>query len=178
MYYRAWLGAAIQKLLPTVQCTFFTRYNPIVSTHDFCTNVTDLAAYYTACDIILLFQVFYYRRRSRTLTFIHAPLTSTDPESNVDESTPLFNAHKVQTFRFSPLQRTLLGYGFGILFVLIVGLVGYVVSDRKSWHHGGGGRIGLPEEIWNDRAQIIGWISALLYLGSRIPQIAKNSETK
>lgn len=34
------------------------------------------------------------------------------------------------------------------------------------------------KEVWDTKAQVFGWISCFMYLGSRIPQIQKNTETK
>ena len=60
-----------------------------------------------------------------------------------------------------------------IIFVLLAGLGGYFLSDNYQY--------GVPdtpnhgEEVQLEwKSQFLGWTSAVLYLGSRVPQIAHN----
>jgi len=157
----AWVGAAIQDLLPTVQY---------------------LAAYYTLCECTLLGQVYWYRYRRRLHPHLYTPL------SPIDESAPLLpdvEIESVKRRRLSETQRNVLGYGFGIIVILLVGVMGWKISGQGGkLKHGKGspgqGRVGggLPEEVWDSSAQVVGWLSALLYIGARFPQIRKNVHTK
>lgn len=63
---------------------------------------------------------------------------------------------------------TLAFLGAGTL-IVVVGVLAWFLSK---------GALPSRNENWNTQAQVFGWISAVLYLGSRIPQIAKNVETK
>ncbi|GAA5879023.1 hypothetical protein JCM16303_001271 [Sporobolomyces ruberrimus] len=147
-------------------------------------TVIILAIYYTACDCILIFQKYYYRRLRKTHPELYAPLTPSVPSTpthphptHENENTPLlsaFSAHSPSEKALSPaLQRAkdLLEYTLG--FVLVVGV------GIAAWFAGKGvGKEGRIEEVWDTKAQIVGWISAFLYLGSRLPQLALNRKTK
>lgn len=145
-------------------------------------TVIILAIYYTACDCILIFQKYYYRHLRRTHPELYAPAPSSgtstpalNPRDN--ENTPLlsaFSAHSPSEKALSPaLQRAkdLLEYTLGFVLVVGVGII--------AWFAGKGiGKSGRIEEVWDTGAQIVGWISAFLYLGSRLPQLALNRKTK
>ncbi|GAA5906589.1 PQ-loop repeat-containing protein [Sporobolomyces salmoneus] len=145
-------------------------------------TVIILAIYYTACDCILIFQKYYYRHLRRTHPELYERLstsgTSTPtPRAQDAENTPLlsaFSAHSPSEKALSPsLQRAkdLLEYTIGFVLVVGVGIV--------AWFAGKGlGKEGRIPEVWETKAQIVGWISAFLYLGSRLPQLALNRKTK
>ncbi|GAA5993284.1 hypothetical protein JCM11641_001118 [Rhodosporidiobolus odoratus] len=145
-------------------------------------TVIILALYYTLCDVILIFQVFYYRRKRRVHPELYAaPLPPSDglevPTTPLSEQTPLlssFSAHAPTSPPLSPsLQKAkdLLSYTGGFVLVLLVGVVAWFVSKSQE----GTGR---KEEVWDTSAQVVGWVSAFLYLGSRLPQLALNRKTK
>ncbi|KAH8923005.1 PQ-loop-domain-containing protein [Atractiella rhizophila] len=128
-----------------------------------------LAVYYSTCDIILLYQVYYYRwlRRTYPERFSKiSPLSETSlllPPSSA--TTKPGGPHLL-----TPLMRQILEFAAATAFVLVVGVL--------AWWFSGSATDELAEEVWDLKAQIFGWLSAFLYLGSRIPQIAKNKETK
>ncbi|WWD17871.1 hypothetical protein CI109_102315 [Kwoniella shandongensis] len=129
-------GGVLAKLLPTV----------II-----------LAVYYTICDIILLIQVYYYRRHPSPAARTHV---STD-----DETTPLLPEPRQP----KPLLPPTLEYPLLLSFVLLSGVGAWYLSDQDS--------VSIPEnpEVeleW--KSQLLGWASAVLYLGSRVPQIIHN----
>ncbi|KAG8881388.1 hypothetical protein FRB99_004727 [Tulasnella sp. 403] len=64
-------------------------------------------------------------------------------------------------------------YALSVLFVLATGFIAAVASSGTS-DDGGGGN----DEVLEWKSQTLGWISASLYIGSRIPQIIKNAQTK
>ncbi|KAG8996473.1 hypothetical protein FRB94_008269 [Tulasnella sp. JGI-2019a] len=152
------LGASMAGLLPTV---------------------ISLAVYYITCDIVLLAQIYYYRWRSMNAKLGEAAL-ETDPllardETNTDDG-------YIPTFKsktgFDLLGRTAL-YSYAGLFVALTGVAAHFFN-RANQHEvpdspAGGGH---DEDILEWKSQVLGWTSALLYLGSRIPQIIKNAKTK
>ncbi|PVF94623.1 PQ-loop-domain-containing protein [Serendipita vermifera] len=162
------LGAAIAGLIPTV----------II-----------LAIYYTLCDIILLIQIYYYRLypkyRNREVLVtspdqIQAPVLPTPPIAS--EQTPLLPQPAKTTLSdpdpsnstfFVPnwLRRSAQYLG-GLSFVTLAGLTAWWIAGKQDGPGGG------QDEVFDWTSQVLGWISAFLYIGSRIPQIAKNRETK
>ncbi|GAA5987894.1 hypothetical protein JCM10908_007262 [Rhodotorula pacifica] len=145
-----------------------------------------VALYYTLCDCILLFQVFYYRRRQRLHPELYAGPSaasdSTDPAAEFapaaqSEQTPLlsaFSAYGPADQPLSPaLQRTkdFMSYAGGFILILVVGLIAFAAGGKSA-------KNGRTEEVWDTPAQIVGWVSAFLYLGSRLPQLNLNRKTK
>ncbi|KAL7424633.1 putative vacuolar membrane transporter for cationic amino acids [Cryptotrichosporon argae] len=119
-----------------------------------------LAVYYTACDFVLLFQVYWYRARRS-----HPP----------SEAEPLLPPPPAQP---KPVLPAYVLYPLLTLFVIAVGVV--------SWLAGPHDDVGVPEAPGGDgdgvelewKSQVLGYASAALYLGSRIPQIAHNYKTR
>ncbi|GAA5934316.1 PQ-loop repeat-containing protein [Sporobolomyces koalae] len=157
-------------------------------------TVIILAIYYTACDCILIFQKYYYRHLRRTHPELYeqpAASGSTSPTTTASrrpegttyepagnsENTPLlsaFSAHAPSEKALSPaLQRAkdLLEYTIGFVLVVGVGIIAWFAGKHV-------GKDGRTEEVWDTSAQVVGWISAFLYLGSRLPQLALNRKTK
>lgn len=64
-----------------------------------------------------------------------------------------------------------------VFLVILVGVVAYFVSWHATSDSGSDGHKRV-RETWDTKAQVVGWISAFLYLSSRLPQIIKNRETK
>lgn len=135
-----------------------------------------LAVYYSMCDIILIFQVFYYRRKRRLYPdlFASRPAVETDPlladgaqnggSESKQSTVATRNKHLVQFFA-------------AVFLVILVGVVAYFVSWHATSDSGSDGHKRV-RETWDTKAQVVGWISAFLYLSSRLPQIIKNRETK
>ncbi|EIW72452.1 hypothetical protein TREMEDRAFT_18058, partial [Tremella mesenterica DSM 1558] len=126
------------------------------------TTMILLAIYYALCDFILLFQVYYYRR--------------TPPPTN-DETTHLLSASNPPT-QPKPLLPPGLEYPLLLTFVLGAGIFAWFLSDSHDeiGIPEGPGRGGDVELEW--KSQTLGYISATLYLGSRIPQIIHNFKTR
>lgn len=126
-----------------------------------------------ACDCILIFQKYYYRHLRRTRPDLYERVastvgsgastpTATNARAQEHENTPLlsaFSAHAPSEKALSPaLQRAKDVVEYTIGFVLVVG-VGVV-----AWFAGKGlDEQGRFEEVWETKAQIVGWISAFLY---------------
>ncbi|GAA5871960.1 hypothetical protein JCM8547_006201 [Rhodosporidiobolus lusitaniae] len=142
-------------------------------------TVIILALYYTFCDVVLIFQVFYYRSKRSLHPELYTPAPTSDGLAPLpaSEETPLlssFSAHAPSAPPLSPaLQRAkdILSYTGGFVLVLLVGVIAWFVSKDA-------GKDGRKEEVWDTSAQVVGWISAFLYLGSRLPQLALNRKTK
>ncbi len=104
-----------------------------------------LAIYYTIADILLIVQVFYYKRR-------------TSPIFN-DEERPLITHGENYLSRVFevPIQ---VQYApqliIASLSIIVIFFFSYIAVIALGW------------------AQYMGWMSAILYIGSRMPQIAKN----
>ncbi|GAA6063217.1 hypothetical protein JCM10212_002439 [Sporobolomyces blumeae] len=157
-------------------------------------TVIILAVYYTACDCILIFQKFYYHRQRVLHPERYAPIPILDDDAAaavaptigsdgrpvpapLSENTPLlsaFSAHSPSEKALSPaLQRAkdIMEYTIGFVLVAVVGIVAWFASN-------GVGKHGRVVEVWDTSAQVVGWVSAFLYLGSRLPQLALNRKTK
>ncbi|KAI0031055.1 PQ-loop-domain-containing protein [Vararia minispora EC-137] len=141
-----------------------------------------LAAWYTLCDTILLVQIYYYRwlhSRKRSL-FVSEDGARIAEETRPEDTTPLLtgdNETHVAEKESVSFKKEILVYSTAIGFVVATGIVAWAVSEHTRGEKGGG-RPGRSEEVIEWRSQIMGWISAVLYLGSRVPQILKNFETK
>jgi len=131
-------------------------------------TVVLLAVYYTVCDHVLFFQVFYYRWKN-SQTGVHGRVTMSAQNS---ESTPLL-AQKDAYLSASHWRYTkVLGYIASTMFVLIVGIVAWIMAENP-----GKGIDEGEQDIIEWKSQLFGYLSASLYLASRVPQIVKNQKT-
>lgn len=153
-----------------------------------------LTSQYTLCDIILLCQVYYYRQYESSLPppcERHRPhpaptaagaAGATETSPLLPPSSPLSLSHSLTSLTHpvpephqpKPLLPPYLEYPLLIAFVLAAGVGGWYLTDASD-------EIGIPEgpgkgdgvELeW--KSQVLGYMSAVLYLGSRIPQIIHN----
>ncbi|KAF8835637.1 PQ-loop-domain-containing protein [Paxillus ammoniavirescens] len=147
------VGAVMARLLPTV----------II-----------LGAYYTLCDSTLLFQIYYYRWKKRAGR-IHLPRAGDDTPT--EQSCLLGDNALVHGAEIPQLSvtRGFLQYMAAVAFVTATGVVAYLISERV--HHEDSPSV-PPYMPVDWRIQAIGWTSATLYLGSRLPQILKNCKTR
>ncbi|KAJ9475950.1 putative vacuolar amino acid transporter YPQ1 [Pseudozyma hubeiensis] len=144
-----------------------------------------LALYYCACDCVLIFQYWYYRKyyhRGVKISTISASL-----EAN--ERTPLIADGNVIEDDISskdddddePSVRTqIIMYTLAACLVVATGVAAWWVAEH---HYGSDDDVTQPtpkpEPVgWRWDAQVAGWLSAVLYLSSRVPQILKNRTTK
>jgi len=133
-----------------------------------------LAGYYTLCDTALLIQIYYYRwLNTGTLARPKAHLVE-----DTGEATPLLSsssgAHVSEKKR--SLKRHVLEYVGMILCLVGAGIVAWAINEKVQGV--GGDEEPRPEEVVEWKSQLMGYCSAMLYLGSRIPQILKNFDTK
>ncbi|KAI9508897.1 PQ-loop-domain-containing protein [Russula earlei] len=145
------LGASMAGLLPTV----------II-----------LAAYYTFCDTVLLIQIYYYRWMN-TGTLARPEVQGV---GDAEEATPLLTSNNNDgqvTEKGRSLKRHVLEYVGMINCLVVAGIVAWAISEKVQ-----GIDEPRPGAIVEWRSQMMGYASALLYVGSRVPQISKNFETK
>ena len=168
--------------------------------HFFFSNLKiSLAGYYCLCDLILIWQWWYYRKYYSN----GKPIQVDDDEAGggaPSEETPLVYrrdrresnsiisalrhvGHAVDNAIniFSPYQLAFIKYTLTTIFVLITAVVAYHTADNASVYVNALKSVDTPNTQtmtlrWD--AQLLGWLSALLYLSSRIPQIFKNQQTK
>jgi len=136
-----------------------------------------LGAYYTACDIILLSQIYYYRWMSQSKA-AHDPLISdvSIPSGALSEDAPLLTEGNgiSQAPAREPMVKQFIKYAAIVMFVLMSGVVAWAVDERIHRNQ----PRSEPEEIVEWKSQVLGWASAVLFLGARIPQILKNLTTR
>lgn len=157
-----------------------------------------LAIYYTLADVVLLWQCLVYGLGEKA-DFIHLspanPLNddvletalSREERTNTvfsdDEDLEGANADvrnggdnsKITTL-MSAVYKTLM-----VSIVIFAGLVGWYISYVKDAHRGGKhhpGKHSPHDLVYDPLAQFFGWLCAVFYLGSRIPQILLNYKRK
>ncbi|CAE6533103.1 unnamed protein product [Rhizoctonia solani] len=154
-------------------------------------TVIIIAVYYTICDVILLFQIYYYRWthpvHPAALFLPRPPPSINDPNSTTDEHSPLLrdqppsNSASVQTVEnnaHDTLSRRALRYALLYGFVIGTGVAAWAINRFMHSRHGSKPVPPREDEVVEWRSQVLGYASAILYIGSRIPQILKNRETK
>ncbi|EJT97269.1 PQ-loop-domain-containing protein [Dacryopinax primogenitus] len=135
-------------------------------------TVIILAVYYTLCDLTLLGQIYYYRHVHPTHIARVSPTPSeTDPLLSPSSSELVATAKPT-----SSVWKKVLIYVLAVCFVLASGAIAWAVTRGKEVGTPGPGE--GEGDVLEWKSQLIGWCSAVLYLGSRIPQILKNRETK
>ena len=112
-----------------------------------------------------MIQVYYYRHLARQKA----------KKQGNSESSPLLESEIRQPpAQPKPLLPPSLEYPLLLLFVLGAGVAAYYLSDTPD-------DVSIPEKPGKGsevelewKSQTLGWLSAALYLGSRVPQIAHN----
>jgi hypothetical protein len=145
---------------------------------------------YTLCDVILLFQIYYYRWQNPEVR--NQLGTSYAGAGSSDENAPLLDHGPPVAFVQRPPSavRQILKLISLLVLVLFLGAFAWFVDDR--FINGGSHHEERPEVI-ELKSQIVGWISATLYrklgcvgepscpadhgciVGSRIPQIREQN---
>ncbi|CAE6465902.1 unnamed protein product [Rhizoctonia solani] len=154
-------------------------------------TVIIVAVYYTICDIILLFQIYYYRWthpvHPAALFLPRPPPNPNDIDSRPDEHSPLLrdqppnnsaSAQTVDNNVHDTFSRRALRYALLFGFVIGTGVVAWAINRLVHPRDGSEPIPPREDEVLEWRSQVLGYASAILYIGSRIPQILKNRETK
>ena len=140
-----------------------------------------LALYYTLADIILIVQVLYYRRKQRRAEEEAAAAERRggwyEQGPHLSPATPLLSdediARQPPPASWSMLKSILVN-SMCVLLVVAAGIAGYLVSPRPSTSprdH----RDDIYFDFWG---QVLGYLCAAFYLGSRIPQLLLNYRRK
>lgn len=156
------LGAVLQGVLPTM----------II-----------LAVYYTLADIVLLVQCLIYGHGENP-DLVHLspanPLNEDVLETALSRDRHLGEESDYDDFvedeepKLTPLKAAFLKT-LMVMLVFMAGLIGWYVSYIKDH----GKKKAPPSElVFDPLAQFFGWLCAVLYLGSRIPQILLNYKRK
>ncbi|TGZ82669.1 PQ-loop-domain-containing protein [Ascodesmis nigricans] len=143
-----------------------------------------LAVYYTLADLLLLLQCLYYNRLNASPTPTPTPPSPPSPEhplphhhhnhnllhpsipaSHLSPVTPLLPPTP------PPPTAPLLSPLLTILLITLSGLAGWYLSPHSS-------STPPPSQTFSPAGQTFGYLSALLYLLSRIPQIVLNYQRK
>jgi hypothetical protein len=113
---------------------------------------------YAICDVILLVQVYYYRRKNR-----NALDPSISTSGTATENAPLLpNGPPVAFVPSQPPSavQQVFRYAGLVAFVLLSGTLAWAVNEHLVSHP----QIPEPrEDIIELKSQVLGWISALLY---------------
>ncbi|KAF8195449.1 PQ loop repeat-domain-containing protein [Pholiota molesta] len=132
-------------------------------------TVIILGFYYTSCDFILLFQIYYYRYKKRRLE-AHVARTG-----ELEERAPLL-PNEERPEEIIPARVLIIRYLSALAFVVSVGVCAWWVTSGVKHDNGFVDTTEQGARWW--AIQILGWSSASLFLGARIPQILKNFKTR
>lgn len=157
-----------------------------------------LAVYYTVADIVLLIQCLVYNNRnSKQVDYTHlnpaTPLLDEEyhyhhhhhhhqhQHQNENYGTQTYEQQEEQDEEADePLPRWKEAlYNFLIIScVILSGIIGWWFSSSNEKHHRSGGDNDDDKYKLDFWGQIFGWLCAVFYLGSRVPQILLNYERK
>ncbi|KAI5123115.1 hypothetical protein M0805_001471 [Coniferiporia weirii] len=144
------------------------------------TTVIIIAIYYSLCDITLLSQIFYYRRTHPVRLARTTQTPGVIVSNEAGEEASLLGARAPETVRETKrgrrYGRAALLYTAAVVFIIATGLAAWIVDRNES--DGADAEPRGPKDVIEWKSQVVGWSSAVLYLGSRIPQILKNFKTK
>ncbi|KAF9483454.1 PQ-loop-domain-containing protein [Pholiota conissans] len=132
-------------------------------------TVIILGLYYTSCDFILLSQIYYYRYKKRRLE-AHAARAG-----ELEDRVPLLS-NEERPEDIVPVRIIVIRYLSALAFVVLVGVGAWWITSGDKQDND---LLDSTEEgarWW--AIQFLGWSSASLFLGARIPQILKNFKTR
>ncbi|CAO3598034.1 unnamed protein product [Absidia cylindrospora] len=145
-----------------------------------------LALWYTVADMGLIWQVIFYKRLSTMVPLDEEEVTLIPGSSDIHEEP---GRRRRLRRRSSESKHHTISFWFNALSGLSIVLVTVLSCAWYASVHGGitsGGFVGSDpalsdgDEVNDFRwlPQLLGWTSAVLYVGSRIPQIVKNHRQK
>lgn len=145
-------------------------------------EVIFLAIWFCIADSLMIFSYIYYtrifpkhhRRRSSHRKHSHNSSHEVHESSLGQENAPLLRRRSSTLTDIAmeqPYKNVFVSYVLPILFVLGAGTLGYFLSGSSS----GPSEDNKPMTLG---PQIVGYLSAFLYLGARIPQIIQNHKRR
>lgn len=145
------LGSILQKVLPTMLI---------------------LAIYYTLADVVLLWQCLVYGDKSvrdTTASSVLERAAENDPFlDSLEQQKTLSLKRRIQRLVGQPVVKQLLI----VLTIIMCGVLGFYMGDHKNPSKP---KDPQPLSLWG---QILGWICAVFYLASRVPQLLLNYRRK
>ena len=162
-------GAILGNLIPTV-IILGVYVSPLLARvyHLACIAHT---TQYTACDLILLGQIYYYRWKNA-----HKPETASTESrlTNDDEETPLLSVEVEQTPRpesvVEPLRVLAVKYTIAVLFIISVGIAAWWINEGRYRTPDLHGLLSVLEQHEKPKyyafVQFCGWTSAILFVRS------------
>ncbi|KAF9452966.1 PQ-loop-domain-containing protein [Macrolepiota fuliginosa MF-IS2] len=126
-----------------------------------------LACYYSLCDSTLLCQIYYYRWKHGHPLFKAKPMEG-------GETAPLLPSGEQEDHKLLSTKALVIRYTSALLFVCIVGTTAWWIAGKEEEKTP---RPDIPSGDWW-KSQVLGWTSAVLFIGSRVPQIMKNVTTR
>ncbi|KAF8746600.1 PQ-loop protein, partial [Rhizoctonia solani] len=149
-------------------------------------TVIIVAVYYTICDVILLFQIYYYRWthpvHPAALFLPRPPPNPNDIGSRPDEHSPLLrdqlpnnsaSAQTVDNDVHGTFSRRALRYALLFGFVIGTGVVAWAINRLVHPRDGSEPIPPREDEVLEWRSQVLGYASAILYS----KQLAHKSKT-
>ncbi|ORY92265.1 PQ loop repeat-domain-containing protein [Syncephalastrum racemosum] len=131
-----------------------------------------LALWYTVADMGLIWQVLYYRRSIHR----HPSLLE---DTLIDEHAPLLSPQGIHSDASEDHPKKTKRCASNLIALVIIG----VTTIGSCWaylaiRNSHPDSADEPNEDMKVLPQVLGWTSAVLYVGSRIPQIVKNAKQK
>lgn len=141
---------------------------------------------YTICDMILFFQIYYYRIVHHSLRDTTDSIPGPSRPSDSSETSPLIisppsdDSKRHHNAPRASLRRGLIKYALLALFVVGVGFAALIYDEVQARRPNRGSRAppSSGKDVYEWRSQIFGWVSAVMYLGSRVPQISSYCSTR
>ncbi|KAI7896006.1 PQ loop repeat-domain-containing protein [Mucor mucedo] len=136
-----------------------------------------LALYYTVADMALIWQVIYYQRQQKPIEEEVFP-----GESSVligPSSLPTYDTTTISSAtnkKTSQAKKTRLFNWTSAIAIVLVTVISCYTYYNAHWKHNHHNDDDTNRLNW--LPQTMGWTSAALYVGSRIPQILKNYKHK
>ncbi|KAI8384314.1 PQ loop repeat-domain-containing protein [Radiomyces spectabilis] len=141
-----------------------------------------LALWYTVADIGLIWQVYYYERRSDSRGKANRRRASGYNDEDADD-VQLLVGHRRMSSEADALIEDWLPEDrskswtsmdwIGLSSIILTTVLSCYLYFANHHQHGSDGS-NNGDETWAVIPQLLGWTSAILYIGSRIPQIVKN----
>ncbi|PWY79568.1 PQ-loop-domain-containing protein [Aspergillus heteromorphus CBS 117.55] len=116
------------------------------------------------------------QRRHSASSFLHPSVDGT----HLSPATPFIeSAKEPRPPRSLTMLQSILFNGSAIILVCAAGILGWYISQRSTHIKGDGGSSDTPQNLTMDPlGQVFGYLCAVLYLGSRLPQILLNYRRK